>query len=50
VDEKRVAFSYVKTTKLAADGLTKPLNGAKHAAFVQQLGLEDWSTRTPVKE
>ena len=50
VGEKRVAFSYVETTKLAADGLTKSLNGMKHAAFVQQLRLEDWSPRASAKE
>jgi hypothetical protein len=50
VDEKRVAFSYVETTKLAADGLTKPLNGMKHAAFVQQLRLESWASTAPAKE
>lgn len=50
VDEKRVAFSYVETTKLAADGLTKPLNSMKHAAFVQQLRLESWAPTAPAKE
>lgn len=47
VEEKRIGFSYIETTKLAADGLTKPLSGARHAEFLRQLGLEDWSSQSP---
>jgi len=29
---------------MVADGMTKPLLAVKHALFIQQLGLEDWTT------
>ena len=32
-------LEHVGTDDMVADGLTKPLNHAKHAQFVKQLGL-----------
>ena len=39
-----IELSYVPTEKMVADGLTKPLSGPKHQAFISQLGMKDWTT------
>ena len=35
----RIGLKFVETTKMKADGFTKPLEKRKHAQFVKQLGL-----------
>ena len=41
VENGSVELAYVPTDEMAADGFTKPLPGAKHQAFIDQLGIED---------
>lgn len=36
-----IKIRWVATADMIADGLTKPLNREKHAAFMHQLGLTD---------
>ena len=38
-DGKEVVMDYCSTEKMVADGLTKPLTGAKHMVFVEMCGL-----------
>jgi hypothetical protein len=44
VEEGNVQLSYKKTADMVADGMTKPLNGPKHAIFTKMLGLEEWNS------
>jgi hypothetical protein len=37
VDEKRIRIAYVHTTKMLADGLTKPLEGSTFKVFMKAL-------------
>jgi hypothetical protein len=39
VKDGKIDLQYVPTAKMAADGLTKPLDKLKHAAWVAQVGL-----------
>jgi len=43
VEKGTIHLSYVPTAQMVADGMTKPLLAVKHALFIQQLGLEDWT-------
>jgi len=36
-----IEIEYIDTTKMPADGLTKPLPGPKHRNFLSLLGLEE---------
>jgi len=38
-DGKEVVMNYCNTDRMVADGLTKPLVGAKHVIFVRMCGL-----------
>ena len=38
-DGKEVVMDYCSTDRMVADGLTKPLPGAKHTIFVEMCGL-----------
>ena len=40
VKRGRLIVSYVPTADMIADGLTKPLTGAKHIAFLEGLNLQ----------
>ena len=42
VQNGSIQLAYVPTSKMAADGLTKPLNSVRHLAFLDQLGMEEW--------
>jgi hypothetical protein len=44
VEEGNVQLAYKKTADMVADGMTKPLNGPKHAIFTKMLGLEEWNS------
>ena len=37
VDEKRIRIAYIHTTKMLADGLTKPLEGSTFKVFMKAL-------------
>jgi hypothetical protein len=37
VDEKRIRIAYVHTTKMLADGLTKPSEGSTFKVFMKAL-------------
>lgn len=39
VETGAVAFEWIATAEMAADGLTKALTTDKHQAFVRQIGL-----------
>jgi len=41
VQANRIAISWISTSNMPADGLTKPLSRQKHERFVQMLGLVD---------
>ena len=42
MNNSSIELAYIPIDKMAADGLTKPLPGPKHQAFISQLGMEDW--------
>jgi len=44
VENGAIHLSYIPTAQMVADGMTKPLLAVKHALFIQQLGLKDWTT------
>ncbi|EKG09276.1 Reverse transcriptase RNA-dependent DNA polymerase [Macrophomina phaseolina MS6] len=45
VQEGNISISWTPTAETIADGLTKPLNKQKHQYFLQQIGLEDITTK-----
>jgi hypothetical protein len=42
VQNGAIQLLYISTGDMEADGRTKPLPGAKHHKFVEQMGLENW--------
>jgi hypothetical protein len=42
VENGSIQLSYIPMADMVANGLTKPLVGAKHQKFIEQLGLEAW--------
>jgi len=44
VRKGNISLFYVPTEEMAADGLTKPLNAAMHARFVEMLGMKPLDT------
>jgi hypothetical protein len=41
IRDKRIVVEWIPTEQMAADGLTKPLEGAKYRNFIQLLGMKD---------
>ena len=46
--DNEICLSYIPTTDMAADGLTKPLGTIKFKRFIEQLGLTDSSDQVGV--
>ena len=42
VKDNKVLVTYLNTTKMLANSLTKPLPSVKHKAFLDLLGLKDF--------
>jgi hypothetical protein len=40
-ERKELAIEWVPTAEMPADGLTKPLDRSRHAAFVKLVGMRD---------
>jgi hypothetical protein len=45
VQDGKINIKWVPTSKMVADGLTKPLSSDAHKKFVKMLGLQDIRTR-----